>query len=231
MPRLLIHVEGQTEESFVNEILRPHLVETGFERVDARLLGNSRARNRRGGITGWQNSSREIGRHLMGDTGAFATTFVDFYALPQNGVEGWPGRATVFTHDLGAANEYLIEMMHNAFAEQFEYSISRRFVPFVAFHEFEGLLFSDPNAMSRGIGYPELAPNFSSIRAQFDTPEHINDSPQTAPSKRIEALVPGYEKPFHGVLAALEVSLEAMRLQCPCFDNWITRLESVPDRF
>lgn len=50
--RLLVHVEGQTEESFVNEILAPHLYGNfGYSSVSARLLGNARQRNRRGGIT------------------------------------------------------------------------------------------------------------------------------------------------------------------------------------
>ena len=33
MARLLVHVEGQTEEAFVNEVLREHLVGVGYESV------------------------------------------------------------------------------------------------------------------------------------------------------------------------------------------------------
>lgn len=44
MQKLLIHVEGQTEETFVNEVLAPHLYNLGFISVGARLLGNSRIR-------------------------------------------------------------------------------------------------------------------------------------------------------------------------------------------
>ena len=39
MDRLLIHVEGQTEEDFVNEVLRNHLVAKGYHSVDARIVG------------------------------------------------------------------------------------------------------------------------------------------------------------------------------------------------
>lgn len=38
MTRLLVHVEGQTEERFVNEILAPHLYKQGYGRVGARLV-------------------------------------------------------------------------------------------------------------------------------------------------------------------------------------------------
>jgi hypothetical protein len=39
MARLLIHVEGQTEEDFVNEVLREQLVSKGYDAVDARCNG------------------------------------------------------------------------------------------------------------------------------------------------------------------------------------------------
>ena len=42
MRRLLVHVEGQTEETFVNEVLREYLVNRGYHSVGARLLGNAR---------------------------------------------------------------------------------------------------------------------------------------------------------------------------------------------
>ena len=38
MTRLLIHVEGETEETFVREVLRPHLCNNGYLAVSARLL-------------------------------------------------------------------------------------------------------------------------------------------------------------------------------------------------
>jgi hypothetical protein len=50
MARLLVHVEGQTEESFVKEVLREYLVTKGYDSVGARIVGNARLRRRRGGI-------------------------------------------------------------------------------------------------------------------------------------------------------------------------------------
>jgi len=94
-------------------------------------------------------------------------------------------------------------------------------------HEFEGLLFSDCTAFSRGISRPELEPEFRRIRDQFVTPEEIDDALVTAPSKRVEALVPEYEKPLFGVLAVLEIGLAAIRAECPHFDGWVKQLESL----
>ncbi|MGC8490271.1 MAG: DUF4276 family protein [Syntrophobacteraceae bacterium] len=92
--RLMIHVEGQTEETFVNEILRPHLYIFGYTRIGARLLGNARQRRRRGGIRSWNAVRHDILTHLKEDTGCLATTMVDYYGLPAVGPKAWPGRET-----------------------------------------------------------------------------------------------------------------------------------------
>src|SRR4249919_1523897 len=89
--RLHVHVEGQTEEEFVNELLSYYLIGHGYWTVSARLLGNARQRSNRGGIRSWHVVRGEIANHLKQDSGVFATTFVDYYALP-GGADGWPGR-------------------------------------------------------------------------------------------------------------------------------------------
>jgi hypothetical protein len=225
MPRLLIHVEGLTEESFVNEVLRDYLVGVGYESVNARIVGNARLRQRRGGIRPWLSVRKDIVNHLKQDAGCLATTMVDFYALPQHGDSAWPGRAAA----VGAETQAKASIVETALAGDIadEEAIDpRRFIPFVVVHEFEGLLFSDCAAFSQGIGRAELEPEFRRIRDAFATPEDINDSAVTCPSRRVMNLVPGYEKPLFGTLAALEVGLVRIRAACPHFAEWITRLES-----
>lgn len=225
--RLLIHVEGQTEETFVNEALAPHLYERGYEVVSARLLGSARSRKRRGGICSWPTAREEIYRHLSNDAGAVATTIVDYYALPA-GEGGWPGRAEAAPLQHVDRSEFLANSLGDDFQTHHP-AMANRFIPYVAMHEFEALLFSDTVAMARGFGNPGLANTFQSIRDQFPSPEHINDSPITAPSKRILAAVPGYQKVLQGNLAALEIGLAAMRAECPGFDVWLKKLEAFPN--
>lgn len=50
MTRLLVHVEGESEERFVKEVLAPHLCVRGFSKVGARLMGNVRQRYQRAGF-------------------------------------------------------------------------------------------------------------------------------------------------------------------------------------
>jgi len=223
--RLLVHVEGPTEETFVNEVLAMHLLAKGYEKVDARLLGNARLRSHRGGICSWSSARRDVVKHLRQDQRCLATTLVDYYGLPQTGEGAWPGRAQASSQ--GTPSEKALCVEH-ALVENLAQDIdARRFIPFVIMHEFEGWLFSDVSAFSRGIGRPDLERKFGAIRNSFNTPEHINDSLTNAPSKRIQNLVPSYQKPLYGVLAILEIGMARIREECPQFAGWLKRLESL----
>ena len=224
MPRLLVHVEGQTEETFVNEVLADHLTRSGYQSVSARLVGNPRMK--RGGIRPWFGVKQDIVRHLKQDRAAVATIMVDYYGLPHD----WPGRteAPEKNSTSGKAEHVEVSLLADLKEEMGPQFDPKRFVPFIMMHEFEALLFSDPDRFAKVIGKSNLAQRFREIRQGFECPEDINDSPTTAPSKRIEGLFPGYEKPLSGVIAVLEIGLQKMRRECPHFNKWLTRLESLP---
>lgn len=226
MAGLIIHVEGQTEETTVNEVLMGHLLKQGFEYVAPTLIGNPR--KTRGGIVGWNVAKREIIRHLKESSSRYVTTMVDYYGLPQTGHRAWPGRAAAAQLPYAQkASTVENAMLREIVAEMGDSFYPVRFIPFVVMHEFEGLLFSDCVAFSRGIERPDLERSFQAIRDDFDTPEEIDDSPINAPSKRLERLVPGYEKPFLGTLAVIEIGLERIRAECQHFNQWIEAMENV----
>jgi hypothetical protein len=226
--RLLVHVEGETEESFVNEVLSGHLRAFGYTQVSARLLGNARQRSRRGGIRAWAAVKGDITRHLREDRNCIATTLVDYYALPQTGEKAWPGRAdAAVLPGPQKATKIEAELLDDVAASMGPDFSRGRFVPFVVMHEFEAWLFSDCHAFEEGIGRQDLVPAFHEIRAQFATPEDINDSPVTAPSKRVAALISGYQKPIYGNIAVLSVGLQKIRVECPHFHDWLIRLEAL----
>ena len=229
MARLLIHVEGETEETFVNDLLADHLYNFGYEDVSARILGNARLREKRGGIRAWSSVKKDIANHLKEDSNCLATMMVDYYGLPQTGDRAWPGRAEAgmlpFAQKSTSVEGALLADIAKELGGE-----ARRFRPFVVMHEFEGLLFSDCQAFAEAIARQELAQPFQNIRQQFATPEEINDSPITAPSKRVEQLVSGYEKPLFGTLAALKMGLATIRRECPHFRDWLERLETWPQQ-
>ncbi len=228
MTRLLVHVEGETEETFVNEVIAGHLQSVGFTEVAAKKIGNARNRANRGGITSWPTAKSDIVRRLQGNTGAYATTLVDYYALPSGGTGGWPCRqlaGSITAAACAQSIETAIEAEVNAFFS--ETSFPQRFIGGVLLHEFEALLFADCQAFAEGIGKPELVVPLEAIRAQFSSPEDINDSPITAPSKRMERLIAGYEKPLYGTIGASHIGVDRLRAECPHFNRWLTRLEGL----
>lgn len=230
MARLLIHVEGETEESFVNEVLRDYLLAKNFTQVSARIVGNARLRHRRGGIRGWDSVKKDIVRHLRADAAVYSTTMVDYYALPRTGPGAWPGReeaAARRTHLKGTTVEDALDAdMKKEMGDTF---FPNRFLPFVMIHEFEGLLFSDCAAFTQAIGRPELEPAFQAVRDAFENPEEINDSPVNAPSKRVQSIIPNYQKPLMGTLGIIGIGLDRIRLECPHFSEWLNRLEHLAD--
>ena len=225
MTRLLVEVEGETEERFVNDVLAAHLYGVGYTDVSARLLGNARSRKQRGGIRNWDVVRKGILNHLKDDTGIIVTTMVDYYGLPKS----WPGRATASTGQKSASGR--ASTIEKALSEDISSKLQnfdpRRFVPYVVMHEFEALLFSGPDKFAQSIGQSDLSGKFRAIRNEFSTPEDINDSCETAPSKRICALVPQYQKPLMGVDAAKKIGLDAIRKECPVFGRWLEKIESL----
>lgn len=223
MPRLLVHVEGQTEETFVNELLGEYLMASGYHYVRARLAGNPR--KQRGGIRLWDGVKRDILAHLKEDRVAINAIMVDYYALPQD----WPGRKEAPGKNTSSAKAESVEAslladIADAMGPRFN---PKRFVPLIVMHEFEALLFSDPDRFAQGIERRDLAMKFLAIRQGFESPEDINDSVHTAPSKRIVELFPRYQKPLFGPLAAIEIGLPTIRKECPHFNHWLKRLESL----
>ena len=153
---------------------------------------------------------------------------VDYYAMPAFGSDGWPGRdnsALISRDRAGAVRQGMTQSIANEMGRSFD---GHRFIPYVVMHEFEGLLFSDCTRLAKGVKREELAVSLIAIRDQFDSPEDIDDSPQTAPSKRILNLMPNYQKVLHGNEAMLDIGLTAVREACPIFDRWIAQLESIP---
>jgi hypothetical protein len=220
MIRVHVICEGQTEEMFVNELLQPTFLGMSIHLIPS-LIGKP---GHKGGNFKFERLKTDVENRLLGDRAAYCTTFFDYYGLPQS----FPGKNSLPAGaDIQAKAVALQDAMREKLANLIGEDPMRRFIPFVQMYEFEALLFSDPQAFAKGIYGEGLIQPLTAIAEKFASPEHINDSPQTAPSKRIEALIPGYEKPLMGSLAALEVGLSAMREKCGLFDAWLKNLEGL----
>ena len=106
---------------------------------------------------------------------------------------------------------------------------NQRVFTYIQQYEFEGLLFSDVACFAQLIDLPDGSmEQLANIRSQFSTPEEINNSKETAPSKRIMSFVPRYNKRVDGPFLARAIGLAKIREECRRFDRWVTRLESLP---
>ena len=209
---LAVCVEGQTEEEFIKVVLAAHLRPLGIEPYPI-LIGNGRERG--GGSVTMKQLTADMAR--LYHTHDAVTSLVDFYGFQRRG-----GR-TVDELEVHLRGE-IGKVAGDGWDEQ-------RVLPYVQMHEFEGLLFSDVSAFASLIeATTESVDALRAIRAQFPSPEQINDNSDTAPSKRIAGVVPKYNKRVDGPLVAEIIGMDAIRAECPRFNAWITRLEALnPD--
>ena len=171
---------------------------------------------------------RDISRHLRSDQGITVALLVDFYGLPSSASKGWPGRAQATQMRVDQNALHVERSIKEAIAIELGPGFDvRRFAPCVMLHEFEAMLFSDCQEFAIAIDREELEGTFQQIRDQFASPEHINDSPETAPSKRIGSLMPGFSKPIDGVFAVSKIGLPRIRRECRHFSNWLSQLEAL----
>lgn len=202
--RLAISVEGQTEEEFVKKVLASNLQSHGIYAIPV-LIGRARQNVQGGGNVTVERLAKEM-QHLRRSFDA-VTSLVDFYGFRQKG--------DMSPDDLLMAIRRFIGRVDD-----------RTIFPYVQVHEFEGLLFSDVDAFDRLFGDVSIT-ELRLIRSEFDTPEDINDDSKTTPSKRIRKLIPRYRKALNGPEIALEIGLDRIRGECPRFDAWLRRIESL----
>ena len=216
MKRVLVLVEGQTEERFIKDLLRPYLWGIAIDVIPTIAI-TKRVKSGpdfKGGITDYQKVANDVTR-LLGDTDAAGvTTFIDYYGLPSD----FPGMAS---RPDGAS----IQRAGHVEAEWKSQITDTRFQPYLMIHEFEALLFSKPEEISRALNEPAALSQLEHVRASFLTPEEIDENPESAPSKRIIEIARGYRKAVHGPIVAQRIGLQLIREQCTHFNDWLGWIE------
>lgn len=220
MTRINIVVEGLTEESFINNVLAPSLWSRNIY-VTPFVLG---VPGHKGGNVQYARVKKDIILQLKQDRTVYCSTMFDLYGLG-NGFPGMPLPA----HLTGLEKATRIEqgIREDIAAIIPEHRPNIRLLPYLQVHEYEGLLFSNPEAFATALGKDALSPQLRSIRDSVSSPEDINDNPNTAPSKRVSDLYRSYKKVIEGTVAAQAIGLQRMRQECPHFNNWVDSLESV----
>jgi hypothetical protein len=227
MKYLNIIVEGSSEEIFVNDLLVNHFASLNIF-VSARKIktGWDRLNNKpsKGGLLKYIKFRNDVLRWIESDRNQnqfWYSSMLDLYAFPKD------EQSPYNTNIQSIINPYQkIAELETAIAKDINHP---KFIPYVQLHEFEAFLLVDPDRLITM--YPGEQSGIARLKKEIGNrkPEEINETKQTAPSKRIIKYLPDYEgqKAQVGPLVALEIGLTALRKNCPHFNDWITKLENI----
>jgi hypothetical protein len=217
MKRIIIIGEGQTEQEFCKDVLIPYFSSKNI------FVQNPTIKHSVGGIVPWPILKRQIETHLKQDREAIVTTFIDFYGIrDRHEFPRWEEAKQI--RDINSRMTFL----ETAMAAEIDEDLRNRFVPYIQLHEFEGLLFNKIDVFRNNFTEQEAdLAGLESIINQYPNPELINDGQNTAPSKRLEILINGYNKVVYGAILATEIGLDNLRGKSPRFNTWIEILERI----
>lgn len=215
MKRLIIIVEGDSEEEFVNSILTPYLNSKEIYSIDCFKIKHSK-----GGLSKYGHLKKDI-LNTIYESNAVVTTLIDYYALPSD----FPK----FQESLDIVNKpYRIEFLEDSIKKEVESTQEKLFpnlFPYIQLHEFEALIFSSISGIRELFETSEA--NFKELESiinEYPNPEDINDNPNTAPSKRLIANINGYNKVLDGVSIIDEIGIDIIMNKCPRFNNWVNQI-------
>jgi Domain of unknown function (DUF4276) len=215
MKRIIVICEGQTEQTFCNDVLQPYFNVKGID-LQATLIKKSK-----GGIVNWEALKHQIEKHLKSDQSVFLTTLIDFYGIhSHHKYPNWEKATNEI--DKNKAMQSMEDGMKADVAE----ILQNRFIPYIQLHEFEALLFCEIEVFERNFEINEFK-DFAYLQKtieEFQNPEMINNGIETAPSKRLEKILISYNKIIYGSLIAQEIGLIKIKEKCPRFKAWIEQL-------
>jgi len=209
MIRVAISVEGQTEDEFCKRLLVPFFRQKEIE-VTSIIVSTKRKRwgeKHKGGCINLDRVKNELSK-LLPDFD-YVTTFYDLYG---------------FDIDSNLTAGGVEQKIFNLFD-------SDKLVPYIQQYEFETLLFSKPEYFEEYFSVASAKEEVRKIIKSCGGVEEINNSKETAPSKRIGKIFrqygEQYDKVFHGYSIVEDIGLDEILLQCTRFRQWVERIQSL----
>lgn len=216
--RLIFIVEGETEKEFVENVIAPRFNHE-YDFYDITCFITKRSH---GGVSKYTYIKEDILR-VVNEKDAIVTTMFDFYRIPDD-TPGYPETSSTLTH------LSQVEFMEKSVYDDIQESCNGRrisFVPYFELHEFEAMLFSSDEGIIEYFKDEADMKAFYNVLKTFPNPEDIDNGLMTAPSKRMEQIIPDYEKPLYGNCMAMTIGLDSIMEKCPHFKGWINKLASL----
>ncbi|WP_440617104.1 DUF4276 family protein [Cysteiniphilum sp. 6C5] len=213
-------VEGRTEQTFIEKVVQPYLAP---KNIFIRATQVSKP-GQKGGDVRFERVKQDIAIYLKQRSDIYVTTMIDYY-----GIKEWPGIADISqNYSIQDISKHLNERTISTLCEDLpQLHITARFIPYMVMHEFEALLFSDSSILAQSLNIDEH--KITKIVEAFSTPEAINNSRETAPSKRLDGFTATgkFAKTTTGIAIAMKIGIPCIREKCFLFNEWLESIENL----
>ena len=221
MKHLYIIVEGQTELEFVNRILIPYFnangLNTHIQAIPITMKGGGY------GFNNIEHFKKTVKPLLFYENEPVITTMIDHYGI--NSEKKLPNyKNCVKENDVEKRIFCMEQSLTNVVNSIKKYP---HFIPNIIRHEFETLLFANPEAGFE-LEDEKIKKEVLAICAKFPNIEDINYSPEGAPSKRLEKIYAKYKKRYSKITVGITIAeltgINSMIQKSPKFKSWIEKI-------
>jgi Domain of unknown function (DUF4276) len=223
MKNLYIIVEGETEVEFINRMLIPYFYECGIishiQAIPVSMSGGGHGFNN---IEHFKNTIKPL---LKYNDKPYITTMIDHYGI--NSEKKLPNYS-ICAQKQGAEAKIscLEESLNNVVQSIEKYPF---FIPNIIRHEMETLLFANPDS-GFDLENVKIKNAVLEIYKKFPNIEDINDTPQGAPSKRLDQIYKANGQEYKKVADAVDIAeltgITIILKKCPKFKAWIENIIS-----
>ncbi len=205
-------MEGDTELYFVHKCMIPYLYSKGLQNaINAQKITTNRRLNKKGGNIGFEYFRNEVMR-VAAQGNVLITTMLDFFRLPNDFPNHSLNKLEVPEIECGIRAE-----LSGVFPPQC-------FLPYIQIHEIESLMYTNMDGFELVVDREDQQKELREIIESYENPEDINGGAETAPSKRLKKIF-NYEKTADGEMILEALNIDDIRVKCPHFNEWLTKLE------
>ncbi len=214
---VFIFLEGQSEEEFCKNILKPYFEQKEIY-IEFAIVSTGIKKNGthfRGGITNYNKIKEDI-RKIFNNPGYdLITTFFDFYGFL---------KVCPFREEIKSIGCYKrVQETEKKFNDDLN---NQKFLPYLNLHEYEIIYFIDYKLTKKILADNIDKNKLKKIFTKYNNIEEINEDPSKAPSKRLQDICSSYAKLYHSQLITQKLNIEMIKSKCNHFNEWIENIES-----
>lgn len=206
MKQILFLVEGKTEKLFCEDELIKYFKQPNYFLTASILL--------QGGYHSLYKTVKEVNHKIKSFSHFDKVILVyDYYGLHPTFKEGMNSKFTLSEK---------IEFIRNKFSKEIQ---AENFYFYIQVHEFEAILFSDTEELVNHFSLEKGKELEIILNKANNNPELINDSTETAPSKRLVTLFPEFTKTIDGITLVNKIGIKKIREKCSYFNEFCREIE------